>query len=279
MSGDVAAAILFAAFLHAGWNALIKRDPDAATATAGIAGAAAVIALCLLPFFPAPAAASWSFIAGSSLVQIAYYLLIAQIYRDADLGLAYPVMRGAAPLLVTGFSAFVFSEQLSRLGYLGVADICGGVFLIAGGRQTGAPARKTVLRALGIAAVIALYTLIDGVGVRRSASPIAYTLWIFLLTGMATTAWSVLRFPHALLQNFRRAPVTPIIGGGCSLVSYGIALWAMTRAPVSTVAALRETSILFAILISVCLLKEGWTWRRGGAVLLLAAGAVAIRLS
>jgi drug/metabolite transporter (DMT)-like permease len=279
MSGDVAAAILFAAFLHAGWNALIKRDPDAAIATAGLAGAAALIALCLLPFFPAPAPASWPFILGSGVVQLAYYLLIAKLYRGADLGLAYPVMRGTAPLLVTGLSALLFAEHLSPIGYFGVAGICGGVLLIAGGNPVGTPDRKTMLRALGVAAVIALYTLIDGAGVRRSASPIAYTLWIFLLTGMAMMAWGAMRFPHALLENFRRAPGRPLIGGGCTLVSYGITLWAMTKAPVSAVAALRETSILFAILISAFWLKEGWTARRGGAVFLLAAGAVAIRLS
>lgn len=279
MNGDVAAAILFAAFLHAVWNALIKRDPDVAIATAGIAAAAGFLALCLLPFFPAPAPASWPFILGSSVVQVAYYLLIAKLYRDADLGLAYPVMRGTAPLLVTGASTLLFGERLSSAGYLGVAGICGGVMLVAAGNPVGAPARRTALRALGIAAVIALYTLIDGAGVRRSASPAGYTLWIFFLTGLAMAAWCVVGFPYAALQNFRRAPVVPLIGGGCTLISYCIALWAMTKAPVAAVAALRETSILFAILISVFWLKEGWTWRRGGAAFLLAAGAVTIRLS
>jgi drug/metabolite transporter (DMT)-like permease len=279
MSGDVAAAILFAAFLHASWNALIKRDRDAATATAGIAGAAAVIALLLLPFFPAPAPASWPFIAASSVVQLAYYLLIAKIYRHADLGLAYPVMRGTAPLLVTGLNALLFGESLSAMGYLGVAGISGGVLLIASARRAGTQAGATVVRALFIALVIALYTLIDGLGVRRSGAPVAYTLWVFLLTGLAVMGWTVARRGHGLFQSLRRAPATAAIGGGCTLLSYGIALWAMTRAPVSAVAALRETAILFAILISVFALKEAWTWRRGAAVLLLAAGAVAIRLS
>jgi drug/metabolite transporter (DMT)-like permease len=279
MSGDVAAAILFAAFLHAGWNALIKRGQDAAAATAGIAGAAAAIALCLLPFFSMPAPASWPFIAGSSTVQFVYYLLIAEIYRDADLGLVYPVMRGTAPLLVTLLNALLFGESLSALGYLGVAGISGGVLLVAGAKRGGESARATVLRALGVGLVIALYTLIDGAGVRRSAAPIAYTLWIFLLTGLAMTGWGLLRFPRSLLESLRRAPVMALTGGGCTLVSYGIALWAMTRAPVSAVAALRETAILFAILISVFWLKEGWTGRRALAALFLTAGAVAIRLS
>jgi multidrug transporter EmrE-like cation transporter len=132
MSNAVAAAILFAALLHAGWNALIKRrDQDALIATIGIAGGAALISLCLLPFVPAPAIASWPFLAASTLPQIAYYALIAKIYRTADLGLAYPVMRGAAPLFVTAANAILFGEILSPLGLLGVAGICGGVLILA----------------------------------------------------------------------------------------------------------------------------------------------------
>jgi drug/metabolite transporter (DMT)-like permease len=280
MSNAVAAAILFAALLHAGWNALIKRrDQDALIATIGIAGGAALISLCLLPFVPAPAIASWPFLAASTLPQIAYYALIAKIYRTADLGLAYPVMRGAAPLFVTAANAILFGEILSPLGLLGVAGICGGVLILASAKFRGPGAGRTVLSALGIAIVIATYTMLDGIGVRLSQSPAGYTLWIFLLTGLAMAAWGIVRHRQRLLQSIRTDFWIPLGGGGASLLSYGIALWAMTLAPVAAVAALRETSILFAVLISVILLREKPTWNRIAAAILLTAGAVAIRLS
>lgn len=279
MSNAVAAAVLFAAFLHAGWNALIKRGQDGAVTTIGIVIGAAAISLCLLPFFPAPHPASWPFLAVSTAAQFAYYTLITQVYRRADLGLAYPIMRGTAPLFVTFANAILFDEILSPLGLAGVVCISSGVLLIAGGRLRRLESAATLGMALGTAIVIAFYTVIDGIGVRRSGAPAAYTMWIFLLTGLTTGGWGMVRRGRPLLQSIRTHPWVPLLGGGCTLLSYGIALWAMTRAPVAAVAALRETSILFAVLISVFALKEAASWYRIAAVGLLMAGAVAIRLS
>jgi drug/metabolite transporter (DMT)-like permease len=280
MSNAVVAAILFAAFLHAGWNALIKRsNHDALIATIGIAGGAALISLCLVPFVRAPDAASWPYLAASTLPQITYYALIAKVYRSSELGLAYPVMRGTAPLFVTAANAILFGEILSPLGMLGVACISGGIFLIAGGRFAHRHAGTTVVTAIAIAAVIACYTVIDGLGVRLSHSPAGYTLWVFLLTGAAMTGWSLIRRPRQMLRSVRTEFWIPLGGGGATLLSYGIALWAMTLAPVAAVAALRETSILFAALISIFVLKETPSWQRLSAMALLTLGAIAIRLS
>ena len=134
MSNTVAVAVLFAAFLHAGWNALIKRGQDALVATIGIVIGAAAISLCLLPFFSPPDPASWPFLATSTAAQFAYYTLITRVYRRADLGLAYPIMRGTAPLFVTFANAVLFGEILSPLGLVGVVCISSGVLLIAGGK-------------------------------------------------------------------------------------------------------------------------------------------------
>lgn len=280
MTNGVAGAILFAALLHASWNALIKRgDQDALMATIGIATSAALISLGLLPFFPAPAAASWPFLAASTLPQVAYYVLIARVYRSSDLGLAYPVMRGTAPLFVTAANAILFGEILSPLGLLGVACICGGVLLIASGRLRRSDAGGTVAMAIATALVIASYTVLDGIGVRLSGAPVGYTLWIFLLTGIPMAGWGMFRHRAQFLQSIRSNPWIALGGGSASLLAYGIAVWAMTRAPVAAVAALRETSILFAALISMVLLREKATWGRIAAAILLTAGAVAIRLS
>ena len=265
--------------LHAAWNALIKRDQDVLIATVGIVLGAAAISLLFLPFLPAPAAASWPFIATSTVAQFAYYALITRVYRRAELGLTYPIMRGTAPLFVTLANALLFGEILSPLGLMGVACISGGVLLIAGGKIRRLDSAATLAMALSTAIVIAFYTVIDGIGVRRSGAPAAYTMWIFLLTGLAMGGWALAWRRKLLLQSFRTAIWVPIVGGGCTLVSYGIALWAMTLAPVAAVAALRETSILFATLISVFVLREAATWYRIAAVILLTGGAIAIRLS
>jgi drug/metabolite transporter (DMT)-like permease len=279
MSNVVAAAILFAALLHAGWNALIKRDQDVLIATIGVVVGAALISSCFLPWLPAPDAASWPFIAASSVVQIAYYILIARIYGQSDLGLAYPVMRGSAPLFVTIANALLFGQLLSPPGLLGVVCISAGIFVIAGGRFRGTDPGATIRAALAIGLVIALYTVIDGIGVRRSHAPAAYTMWIFLFGGMSMGGWAMIWRRNQILHSIRTTWWVPIGGGASTLASYGIALWAMTRAPIAAVAALRETSILFAILISIFALREKPTGRRITAAFLLAVGAVAIRLS
>jgi drug/metabolite transporter (DMT)-like permease len=279
MSNPVAAAVLFAAFLHAAWNALIKRDRDVLVATVGIVLGAATFSLIFLPFFPAPDPASWPFLATSTAAQFAYYALIIRVYRRADLGLAYPIMRGTAPLFVTVANAILFGEILSPLGLAGVACISAGVLLIAGGKAKRPDLGATIAVALGVAIVIAFYTVIDGIGVRLSQSPASYTMWIFLLTGLSMGGWAMIWHRKPLLQSFRIEAWVPLVGGGCTLVSYGIALWAMTLAPVAAVAALRETSILFAVLISIFVLKEAASWYRIAAVVLLTTGAVAIRLS
>src|SRR5579863_669358 len=210
MSNAVAAAVLFAAFLHAGWNALIKRDRDVLIATISIVIGAAAISLLLLPFFPAPDRASWPFLVASTAAQFAYYDLITRVYRRADLGLVYPVMRGTAPLFVTVANATLFGEILSPLGLMGVVCICAGVLLIAGGKLWRSDSMATLAMALGIASVIAFYTVIDGIGVRRSGAPAAYTMWIFLLTGLAMGGWAMARRREALLQSFRSAVWVPV---------------------------------------------------------------------
>lgn len=277
----VLGAVLGAALLHAGWNALLKRrdanartgDPLVATllVVAGAAGCAAI----LLPFLDAPAPASWPFIAASSVLQTAYYLLLAATYRAGDVSHAYPLMRGSAPLLVALANGPLTGEHLAGMQWLATGLICGGVLAMwLGARGRG---RATGL-ALATACVIAAYTLVDGAGVRRSGAPGAYTLWIFLITGLAAWPLAARRRLPALLAHARAQPLMAPLGGLASLASYGIALWAMTRAPVAAVAALRETSILFATAIAAFVLREPVGRARVAAACLIACGAMAMRL-
>lgn len=281
----VLGAVLGAALLHAGWNALLKRrvanassgavTGDPLVATLLVVGGAAGCAAILLPFLDAPAPASWPFIAASSVLQTAYYLLLAATYRAGDVSHAYPLMRGSAPLLVALANGPLTGEHLAGTQWLATGLICGGVLAMwLGARGRG---RATGL-ALATACVIAAYTLVDGAGVRRSGAPAAYTLWIFLFTGVAAWLLAARRRLPALLAHARAQPLMAPLGGLASLASYGIALWAMTRAPVAAVAALRETSILFATAIAACVLREPVGRTRVAAACLIACGAVAMRL-
>jgi drug/metabolite transporter (DMT)-like permease len=290
--GYVILAVLGAALLHATWNALAKGragqgDPLPSTVLVVLGGALA--SALLLPAVPlgwlaAPAPASWPFIAASSVSQLAYYLLLIEAYRSGDMSHAYPLMRGSAPLLVAVINGAITGERLNGSQWLAVCLICGGVLAMVLGRRTSssdsaASQRRATVFALATACVIALYTMIDGAGVRRSGAPAAYTMWIFLLNGTAVTLWAARTHWRALLRVAGARPLLLPVGGISTLGSYGIALWAMTLAPVAAIAALRETSILFATAIAALVLRERVGMQRLLAVALIACGAVAMRLA
>lgn len=278
MGMSLFAIVLFAAALHAGWNAIVKGGGDTLLTTVLVTASAALLAIAALPFLPAPAPASWPFIAASTLLQIGYYLLVARTYRLADMSLAYPLMRGSAPLLVAVMSAVWIGEPLVLGQWFGIAVLCAGILSMAGSARRDMNGGSALLP-LANAVVIAGYTLIDGLGVRRSAAPAAYTLWIFLLTGAVLTVWILVKRGAEFRGYVRRNWRLGLVGGVGTVGSYGIALWAMIIAPVAVVAALRETSILFGTAISAFILHERVGRVRVIAVCIIALGAILLRLA
>lgn len=277
MSLDVIAFVLFGALLHATWNAIIKAGTDKSLDAALVSAGGAVAALPFLPFLPLPLAAAWPFIGISAILQFAYFQLVAASYRAGDIGLVYPIMRGVAPLIIVASSGYVLGEQLSSGALAGIMVICTGILTLAFEARHGS--RRAMLMALANACVIATYTYVDGIGARSAGNAISYTLWMALLPPVLLFSWAISKrgrtavFAHVRVNWWRG-----LIGGAGSIGSYGIALWAMTKAPVAMVAALRESSILFALVISVLVLKEKaspWRYIAGG---LIAAGVLVLRL-
>jgi drug/metabolite transporter (DMT)-like permease len=205
-------------------------------------------------------------------------MLIGVTYRAGDMSLAYPLMRGVAPLLVALFSGLVLGNTLAPGAWAGIALICGGVLATTLARRRGADGR-TVALALLNAVVIACYTWVDGTGARLSASPGAYTLAIILAPSVVMAGWIAHRHPGELGAAIRRRWPAALFGGACSIGSYGVALWAMTRAPIAPVAALRESSILFGLVLARFVLHERTGPARIAGGVLILAGAAALRLA
>lgn len=277
MSFDVIALVLFGALLHATWNAIIKAGTDKSLDAALVSAGGAVAALPLLPFLPLPASAAWPFIGASAILQFAYFQLVAAAYRAGDIGLVYPLMRGVAPLIIVSTSSFILKETLSGGALIGTMTICAGILTLAFEARKGS--RRAIVLALANAVVIATYTYVDGIGARISGNSISYTLWMSLLPPVLLFAWAISqRGVNAVAAHIRYNWWRGLIGGGGSIISYGLALWAMTKAPVAMVAALRETSILFALVISVVVLKERSSIWRYVAGAIIAAGVLVLRL-
>ncbi|MBL8361612.1 MAG: EamA family transporter [Rubrivivax sp.] len=283
MSLGVFAAVLLGALLHASWNALVKSGSDQTLDTALVHTAMSLIALPLALYVGLPERAAWPYITTSLVIHIGYYIALAGAYRYGELSMTYPIMRGFAPLLVALASTSVIGESPSAAAWAGILGITVGVALVGLAHPGEALHHgKALAFAFANAGIIATYTLVDGLGVRASGEPLRYVLWLFAVDGL----------PFALLVLWRRgAAARPAMwayakqrlplaaaGGLASAASYAIALWAMTRAPVASVAALRETSVLFAAVLSTLLLKERFGLQRAMGTAVIVGGVVALRL-
>jgi drug/metabolite transporter (DMT)-like permease len=271
--------VLFAALLHAAWNALIKSGRDKLLDSLLLCITAGLLALIVLPFLPSPAVPSWPYLMTSAAIHVVYFSLLAFAYRAADMSFAYPLMRGAAPLFTAMIVVAVVGEPLAFGGWLGVVLLCAGVAALAldNWRAANIPGRAWAL-GLGNAAVIVAYTVVDGIGVRASGHAWSYVFWLFALTAlpMLAIAW-VLR-GKALLTLSRGGWCKAFVCSACSIASYGLALWAMTQAPIALVAALRETAVLFGAAIAALLLHEKFGRMRWFAAGFVVVGVAAMKL-
>jgi phosphonate utilization associated putative membrane protein len=283
LTWPVVLAVLFGALLHAAWNVLIKSSGDKALDTALVHLTASLVALPLLLWLGPPRAEAWPFVAASVAIHIGYYVTLVGAYQHGDLGLTYPIMRGFAPLLVALGSTAVIGESPSSAAWVGVLAITAGVALVGLAHPGEAlHHRKALAFAFANAALIALYTLADGRGVRASGEPLRYVMLLFVLNGVTYPLLVWLRRDASgrratLPYAGKRWPLAAL-GGSASVASYAITLWAMTHAPVASVAALRETSVLFGALLGTLLLKERFGLQRAIGTGVIVAGVMALRL-
>lgn len=271
--------LLFAAALHAGWNALIKRDDDREAAALSVAIGGGVVAVALLPFAGPMNAAAIPFIAGTALLHILYYALVARAYKGADLSVTYPLMRGLAPLIVTAVGVVLVGEMPGPVAMLGILLVSGGIVALGlEGLRAGRGGRPGVGAALINAAVIAAYTLCDGIGVRASGSPVAYLAWLSIASALTNAGWTLWRGEAGIFRRLAAHRTVGLIGGTMSITSYGLALWAMTVAPIGLVAAIRESSVLFATAMGAFALNERFGAGRWTAAAVVATGLAAVKL-
>ena len=253
MENIVFLTVLFAAACHAGWNALIKVGLDPLSTTTLISIGSGVVALAFIPLVGVPAWAAWPWLVSSVAIHLVYFASLIETYRTGDLGQVYPIARGAAPLMTATATTFFIGEKLSVIGWIGIFVLVAGVLLLSarGGRELARIDRRAIGFAFFTALTVCTYSVVDGVGARLSVNPNA-----------------------AMQQYWRRG----LAGGALQFLSYGIAIWAMTAAPIAVVATLRETSVLFGAVIAVVVLKEPLRAVRIIAACLIVCGLILIRL-
>lgn len=278
MSPFSVSLVLLAAILHAGWNALVKAADDRAGILAAVSAVHALTGLALILAAPAPAPESWPMIATSVTLHYGYYLLLFRSYALGDLSQVYPISRGLAPALVALSAVVLIGETMPPAGWLGICLVSLGVGLLAFRRGTVRAPRGAVAFAVCLGMLISAYSVADGIGVRNSGSLFGYIGWLFLLEFPVPLTVALMRHrgggviaPEVLLLG--------AAGGLFAVTAYGIVLYVKTISPLGAVSAVRESSVIFAALIGICVFRERPVADRLIAATVVAAGVITIALA
>lgn len=280
MTAFVLVAVLVGALIHASWNALIKAQDDKFTAAMLVAIGAAVVSLPIIAWVPVPEPEAWPYIVASSIIHVGYFALVGFAYRTADLGVTYPLTRGSAPPLTALLAFLIVGEVLGLNQWLAIVVIAAGILALSSDAiRRGGLTGSTALAAFANAAVIVVYTLVDGLGARAAGNSLAYVTWMHVGTAVLLIALFLAIRGRRFVTELRGGALFGLGAGALALTSYAIALWAMTLAPIGLVAALRETSVLFAAILGTIFFGEAFGIRRWIALVLIVAGIVALRLN
>ena len=278
MSFTVLLAVLGAALLHAGWNAIIKTGLSKQTSMFLLSLGHAAIGFCVALTKPFPEAEVWPWLLASGLIHMAYQLFLAFAYEQGDLSRVYPLARGAAPMMVLVVSVLFLSDPMGVMDYVGVMVLGLGIAFMARGVFTNGESRRLLPFAFGSAMATAGYTLADGLGARVAGDPLQYVGWLMMLSALFYTPAAIALRGVEVIRASRRDWIMGMIAAAASFAAYAIAVWAMTVAPLALVAALRETSILFAVLLGWLLFGDKMDKGKAIAAVLIVSGVVLTRI-
>jgi len=280
MTFTVFIAVIGAALLHASWNALVKGGSDKTLGLAAIMIGHVPLALICLPFVPMPNLASLPYLCGGIVLHAGYQFFLIRAYQLGDLTQVYPIARGSAPLLVALVSVFILQVSLSRMEILAVFII--GIGILSLGlvrKQDGQRNPHAAVVAIVTGCFIASYSLVDGMGARVAGTAVGFYSWLSIANAIIASIY-VYRVQPTIFKQLATTHLTLfLVGGGASFIAYAIVTWAFTQAPIALVTALRETSIVFALLIGVFFLKERIDLIKVFSTMTTLAGALLLRFS
>ncbi|MCB1479476.1 MAG: hypothetical protein R3D43_13985 [Tepidamorphaceae bacterium] len=270
--------VLVAAFLHALWNALVKGSSDKGLMLAGVAAAHTVFGLVAVFLVAPPDPASWPYLIASVIIHWGYYALLFQAYRFGDLSQVYPISRGMAPALVSLCAFLVIGETMPPAGIAGLVAVSFGICMLALLRGAANADRRAVMVAMVLGCTIAIYSVVDGIGIRLAGSTLGYIAWLSF-SEFPITMWVLYgrrkRNEHFPVKRFAKG----MVGGLFSIFAYGIALYAATIAPLGAVSAVRESSVIIAALIGLVVFRERPWLGRLIAAAIVASGVILLAVS
>ena len=280
MTPFVTLAVLLAAFFHASWNALIRIGGDKIVAITLLVSAAGTLAFPLIFFFPPLPGTAWPYVIASAIIHVGYNTALAMAYHHGELTKVYPLLRGSAPLTTLVVSLLFLNEAVMAAEIAGIVVLTTGIMALTldRGWRVLIASPRAVLYAAATSLCITAYTLSDGLGARLADNAHQYVAWLFVLNALPMLAGVLFFKRREFLAALSASWASGLAGGALSLAAYWIAIWAMTVAPIPLVAALRETSILFALIIGALWLGERVTPVRAACIVTVLAGLALMRL-
>ena len=279
MSTAVFVSVIFAALLHAIWNGMVKDYDDKVISVSAIVFGHVPIAILVMLFLPLPTLESVPYIILSAFIHQGYQYYLISAYRVGDLTRVYPIARGSGPLVATLISIIFLGVLISKIQILSIFLICFGIIILGLFSKSSLKNNKAIIYSLATGFFIGLYSLVDGYGARISLSPLSFIGWSFTLNAIIFTfVLKAMNYTDVYSRIVKEAKFIFWIGGSISYIVYGIIVWAFTQAPIPLVGALRETGIIFAILIGSLFLKEKLTLLKIGSIFLIFIGVLSLKL-
>jgi len=280
MTITVFALVLAAAVFHAGWNAVVKVNADKFAVISVIKVTQIALALPLLPVVGFLSSGAWSYLLASTAIHTGYYYFLRVSYNHGDLSYIYPVSRGTSPLLVAVGSVVLIGETLTTQATISLIVIAVGIMSLSlANKRNGIADGKALCFALGTGVCTAGYTLMDAIGARLASDALCYIVWLTVMNGLPTLLIALLQRRSLLIRRMKAVGRPGILGGFVATAAYGIVIWASTVAPIALVSAIRETSMVFAVLFGVSLLEEKLDYIKQLAIGLTLLGVVLMRVN
>ena len=278
MSSTVFFAVILAALLHAIWNGMVKGFEDKVISISAIVFGHVPMAILVMLFLPSPTLESIPYIILSAIIHQGYQYNLISAYKLGDLTRVYPIARGTGPIVATLISIIFLGLLISKFQILSIFLICFGIIILGLFNKNSLKNNKTVVYSLATGFFIGLYSLVDGYGARISLSPLSFLGWSFILNAMIFTfVLKSMNYSNVFSRVIKEAKLIFWVGGTISYIVYGIIVWCFTEAPIPLVGALRETSIIFVLLIGTFFLKEKFTFLKTVAVLTIFFGVILLK--
>ena len=278
MEQNIYLLVIFAAILHAIWNGMVKSYKNKIISVSAIVFGHVPIAAFVMLFLPLPTLESVPYIILSALIHQGYQYNLISAYKIGDLTKVYPIARGTGPIVATIISIIFLGLLITKFQILSIALICFGIIILGIFSERLIKNNKVIFYSLATGFFIGLYSLVDGHGARISQSPLSFLGWSFILNAMIFPF--VLKFmghKKVFSSVLKEAKLIFWVGGTLSYIVYGIVVWAFTKAPIPLVGALRESSIVFSVLIGFFFLKERLTFLKIVSILIIFIGVALLK--